>query len=86
MVMTRDLIRAVLEAAEMSTGDACLQIDGELIKPGSDAEHAAFYCLERQYIVLTDKTADLVPRHWVVRRLTADGHDKLRSLRGETPL
>jgi len=86
MVMTRDLIRAVLEAAEGSSADACLQIEGELIKLGSDAEHAAYYCLERQYIVLTDKTANLTPRHWVVQRLTADGHDKLRALRGEDPL
>lgn len=86
MVMTRDLIQAILEAAERAPSNGNLQIDGELIQPGSDAEHTAYYWLDRKYLVLAGESMELPPRNWTVKRLTADGHDKLRALRGESPL
>ena len=86
MVMTRNLIQTILEAVECSQDNGSIQINGELIQPGSDAEHAAYYCLDRKYLVVTGNSTELPPRNWIVKRLTADGHDKLRELRKEPPL
>lgn len=89
MVMTRDLIRLVLSAAEAQTARTPteLHVNNGPIPADSDLDEAARYCVDRGYIELWAKP-DLFGggTKWMVKRMTADGHDKLRELRGEDPL
>ena len=88
--MMRDLVKRVLTAAEaLPPGSAQeLLVEGETIAVGSELEEAAYYCRERSYIELWDSTPQRFGggSAWLVRRLTALGHDKLRELRGQQPL
>ena len=55
----------------------------------ADLDEALQYCLERGYIELWNgESPDRFGgrKKWLVKRLTASGHDKLRELRGQKPL
>ena len=90
MVMTRDLILKILmavEAQESGHGVTDLLVDGESIETGSKTDEAARYCSEHNLIELWDKPERFGGKNiWIVKRLTAFGHDKLRELRGQDPL
>ena len=83
--MTRDIILHVLALAERQTPNSEmheLDLSNANGKP-EDLDEALRYCLERHYIELWNiGWCD----QWMVKRLTADGHDKLRALRGQKPL
>lgn len=89
MVMTTDHIRVVLAAVEAQPAGSTseLLIEGEQIPPKSDLDEAARYCIDSGYIELWT-TPDRFGGStvWLVKRLTATGHNKLRSLRGQEPL
>ncbi len=91
MTMTTDLIILVLGAAERQTPNSGmheLDLSGVQVAK-EDLDEALLYCLERGYIELWN--GDSPDRfggrkQWLVKRLTASGHDKLRALRGQAPL
>ena len=88
--MTRDLIETILKAAEgLPPGNAReMLVNGETILKGSDLEEAAYYCRDSGYIELWDDNPNRFggTTSWLVKRLTASGHNKLRELRGQEPL
>ena len=90
MVITRDLLRIVLTAVETRTPT---QIAEEFVidESGIDAadlQETIAYCHERSYIELhaSPERFSTSRSQWLIKRLTASGRDKLRSLRGQEPL
>ena len=89
MMLTKDDIRTILAAVEAQSAGSTseLLIEGEQIPPKGDLDEAARYCVDSRYIELWTKPDRFGGSTvWLVRRLTAAGHDKLRSLRGQEPL
>ena len=90
MTMTQDLILLVLDAAERQTtngGIRELDLGHAQVTP-EDRDEALQHCLERGYIELWNGESPERfggRREWLVKRLTASGRDKLRSLRGLPP-
>ena len=91
MTMTPDLVCLVLSATERQTpngGIHELDLSHAQVKP-EDRDEALQYCLERGYIELWNGESSERfggRKQWMVKRLTATGHDKLRALRGQAPL
>ena len=91
MTMTTDLILLVLRATEQQTpNDGIHDLDfSDVQVTRADLDEALQYCLERGYIELWNgESPDRFGgrKKWLVKRLTASGHDKLRELRGQKPL
>ena len=82
--MAPDLLRSVLRAAAKRTPANVapdIGIDGELVGESASALDATLrYCYERGYIELWETPERFGGRsEWLVKHLTANGHNKLRS-------
>ena len=91
MTMTTDLTILVLGAAERQTPNSGMhELDLSSVKvTKEDLDEALLCCLERGYIELWNGESPerfCGRKQWMVKRLTAAGHDKLRALRGQAPL
>ena len=90
MVITRDILRIVLTAIETRTPTQTAEefVIDEAGIDATDLQETMAYCHERSYIELhtsPERFGTSRPQ-WLIKRLTASGRDKLRSLRGQEPL